>query len=198
MKRIFKLFFILILFYYIYYIIRYNFIWKDSFITVIELWLFKVVVGIIPMYILSSILLSVNFINDFIFKLFNRFKLFENKKALCLFFISFLCGTPTTSLIVKKAYLNKEISFKQASSIIGSCSFISFLFIVIMLNNKLFLIISISQIISSLILYSKFNHNIELYNNNNINENNVLNTINVIIEDLPMILLNSLVFFNIL
>ena len=193
MKRIVKLAFIFVLFYYIYYIIRYNFLWKESFINVIQLWLFKVVVGIIPMYILSSLLFSVNFINDFIFKLVKRFNLFENKKALCLFFISFICGTPTTSLIVQKAYLNNEISFRQAKNIISSCSFVSFLFVAIMLNNRLFFIITLSQIISSFIIYFKLSYNIEIYNNNNQDNNNILETINTIIDDLPLILLRILI-----
>lgn len=193
MKKIFKFFFILLVFYYIYYIIRYNFIWKESFIDTLELWLYKVVVGIIPMYVLSSLLFSLNFVNNFLFNLLSKLKLFENKKSLCLFFISFLCGTPTTSLIVSKAYLNKEISLKQARNIICSCSFVSFLFIAIMLNNKLFFIISLSQIISSLIIYFKLSHKIELYNNNNLTDISIFDTINSIIEDLPMILLKILI-----
>lgn len=193
MKKLLKIFFILLLFYYIYYIIRYNFIWKDTFINTLELWLYKVVVGIIPMYVLSSLLLSINFINDFLFNLFNKFKLFENSKALFLFLISFLCGTPTTSLIVSKAYVNQEISFKQARNIICSCSFISFLFLAIMLNNKLFFIISLSQIISSLIIYFKLSYKIELYNNNNTKHISMFDTINSIIEDVPIILLKILV-----
>lgn len=193
MKKLLKIFFILLLFYYIYYIIRYNFIWKDTFINTLELWLYKVVVGIIPMYVLSSLLLSINFINDFLFNLFNKFKLFENSKALFLFLISFLCGTPTTSLIVSKAYVNQEISFRQARNIICSCSFISFLFLAIMLNNKLFFIISLSQIISSLIIYFKLSYKIELYNNNNTKHISMFDTINSIIEDVPIILLKILV-----
>ena len=193
MKKIIKLIFLFILIYYIYFIIRYNSFWKESFIKTIELWLFKVVVSIIPMYVLSSLILSINFINEFVFKLINKFKLFENKKALCLFIISFICGTPTTSIIVNKSLNNNEITFKQAKNIIGSCSFVSFLFVAIMLNNKLFLIISLSQIISSFIIYVRLNYNINLYCNNNFKGNSLLNTVNTIIDELPMILLKILI-----
>ena len=61
------------------------------------------------------------------------------------------------------------------------------------LNNKLFFIISLSQIISSLIIYFKLSYNIELYNNNNTEHISIFDTINSIIEDIPMILLKILV-----
>ena len=192
MKKLFKFCFLLFCLFYIFFFIKNNIVWKNIFEDTISLWLFKVVVGIVPMYILSSIILSIGLINNFFFRLINRFKLFENKMAFNLFVVSFLCGTPTTSVIVKNAYLNKQISYKQASSIINSCSFVSFLFVSIMLNNKLFFIISISQIITSIIIYIINNHSINPFDGV-IYENNIFSTINTIIEDLPLILLRILV-----
>ena len=192
MKKLFKFCFLLFCLFYIFFFIKNNIVWKNIFEDTISLWLFKVVVGIVPMYILSSIILSIGLINNFFFKLINRFKLFENKMAFNLFVVSFLCGTPTTSVIVKNAYLNKQISYKQASSIINSCSFVSFLFVSIMLNNKLFFIISISQIITSIIIYIINNHSINPFDSV-IYGNNIFSIINTIIEDLPLILLRILV-----
>lgn len=79
------------------------------------------------MYVFSSILITIPFISKIFFNIFQPLKLFENQKALSLFTISFLTGNPTSTILVKKAYLNNEISLIQANNIIDSSSHISFL-----------------------------------------------------------------------
>ena len=79
------------------------------------------------MYVFSSILITIPFISKIFFNIFKPLKLFENQKALSLFTISFLTGNPTSTILVKKAYLNNEISLIQANNIIDSSSHISFL-----------------------------------------------------------------------
>ncbi len=192
MKKICRIFLVLLCFFYLLFFIENTNLWKETFINTTKLWLYKVVLGIIPMYLISSLLMSISFINNFIYNIFNKCKLFENKKALSLFIISFICGTPTTSILITKSYNNNEISYKQASSILFSCSFVSFLFLRIVLDTFTFWIISISQIITSIILYFINNHNIEL-NQSFDKEENIIETINDIINDLPLILLKILI-----
>ena len=128
-KKIIKFcFFILCLLEIIFFLIH-SFTWKNYFIDTVELWLYKVVVSIVPMYVFSSILITIPFISKIFFNIFKPLKLFENQKALSLFTISFLTGNPTSTILVKKAYLNNEISLIQANNIIDSSSHISFLFI---------------------------------------------------------------------
>ena len=189
-KKIIKFcFFILCLLEIIFFLI-YSFTWKNYFIDTVELWLYKVVVSIVPMYVFSSILITIPFISKIFFNIFKPLKLFENQKALSLFTISFLTGNPTSTILVKKAYLNNEISLIQANNIIDSSSHISFLFIILIFDKEIAIILIISQIIATLILYltkKRLNPNITNYKNNSI-----LNTVNDIIEDLPLVLLKIL------
>ena len=193
MKKFLKITLIILISYYVYFFLKNIVIWKEIFTNTINLWLFKVVVGIIPMYVLSSLLIGVGFINNFLFKIINKFKLFENKKAFDLFIVSFLCGTPTTSIITKESYLKNEITYKQASNIINNCSFISFLFLSMMLERKMFFIISSSQIIASISMYICTNHNVTKYNNAESTNYPIINIINTIIDELPIILLKILI-----
>lgn len=189
-RKIIKLiFFIFCLFEIIFFLIN-STLWKNCFNHTIELWLFKVVVAIAPMYILSSIILTMPFISRICFNILKPLRLFENQKALSLFIISFLTGNPTSTILVKKAYSNNEISLLQANNIIDSSSHISFLFIILMFEKKIAIILVFTQIIATIILYlfkKKVNPNIV-----NNKDDNILNTVNDIIEDLPTILLKIL------
>ena len=191
LKKIIKFCFLILCLLEIIFFLTHSFTWKKYFIDTIELWLYKVVVSIVPMYVFSSIIITIPFISKIFFNIFKPLKLFENQKALSLFTISFLTGNPTSTILVKKAYLNNEISLTQANNIIDSSSHISFLFIILMFTKKLAIILIIAQIIATLILYltkKRINPNIVNYKNNSI-----FNTINDIIEDLPLILLKILV-----
>lgn len=101
-KKIIKFcFFILCLLEIIFFLIH-SFTWKNYFIDTVELWLYKVVVSIVPMYVFSSILITIPFISKIFFNIFKPLKLFENQKALSLFTISFLTGNPTSTILVKR------------------------------------------------------------------------------------------------
>lgn len=198
-KKIFKLiYFILCLFYLVFFLLNSSF-WKDTFIETCELWLYKVIVGIIPMYIISSIIITLPIFSNLLFKILKPLKLFENQKALSIFLVSFLCGNPTTSILVSKAYNNNEITLEQANHILNSSSHISFLFIILFFEKEISIILISSQIISTLILYL-FYKNHSSHNPTN-STYNYLETINNIIEDLPLILLkilSSMIIINLI
>lgn len=189
-KKVIKFIFVLFIFVEIVFIFSFSNLWKESSIETIKLWLYKVVLSIVPIYILSSLLLAIPSITNFIFKFFRRFHFFENEKALMLFCLSFLTGSPTSSILVKKAYLNKEITLEQANKLFVSSSHVSFLFVFMIFEFKIAFILVISQIIASFILYF-FKANFSEYHSSGFT-NNILDTINLIIDDLPLMLLKIL------
>lgn len=190
MKKLINQLLIFCTLYYLYYFLTHTIIWKELFINTLNLWLYKVVLGIIPMFVLSNILLSLGFIKHS-FCLINNFHLFESKKALTIFIISFLCGSPSTSVLITKALSNNEITQKQAQAILNSCSFVSFLFLKIILTKDLFFIMLLSQIFTSFIVYYFNIRQIKNYNYIE-KDNNILNTINTLIDELPKLLLKIL------
>lgn len=189
-KKIFKvLIFFSLIFYLIFFLLN-STIWHNNLLLVLNLWLDKIVVGLIPMYIISSIIIGVPLFSNVLFKLIKRFNFFENSYALSIFLVSFLCGNPTTSILVNKAYENKMISLKQANHIIESSSHISFLFIILFFEKEISIILIISQIITTIIIYIFKKRKKEFVND--VTSFNLLNSVNNIIEDLPSILLKIL------
>lgn len=165
--------------------------WQMTSIYTIELWLYKVVLSIVPIYLLTSLLLVIKPINHFIYQIIKKYKLFENEKAFSLFIISYLTGNPTSCILIKKALNNNEISYEQANKLFRCCSHVSFLFVIMIFNNYIGIILIISQILTTLFLYlfkTKF-HEYSFFDNSI----NILDTVNNIIEDLPMILLKILI-----
>ncbi len=191
LKKLLKLGFFLICLLEILYFFIYQNVWQKAFIEVIELWLYKVVVAIVPMYILSSLLFCTPYFSKLIFKLVKPLKLFENQKALSLLLMSFLTGNPTSSVMIKKAFLKGLISKQQAERLLSSSSHISFLFIALFFKRQLAITLIIAQIMATLILYfAKKPLNPKIIGDE---KENSLDNINDIIEDLPLILLKILI-----
>ncbi len=195
LKKITKIIWFFILLLELCYFFTHSKLWYDLFIETTKLWLYKVVVAIIPMYILSSLILMVPFFSNVFYSLIKHLRLFENQKALSLFIISILTGNPTACILVKKAYLNKVISLNQANLIIKSSSHISLLFIVIFFKKDLAFIFLLSQILTTFILYI-ISARKKLFSPYTINiftsDNHFSDNINTIIEDIPLILLKIL------
>ncbi len=165
---------------------------KSIGLDVLELWLFKVILSIVPMYIFSMILSIYPLVSKFLYKICKFSLIFENEYAVSLFLISFLTGNPTSTILITKSLKNNNISLKQASLILNSCSYISPLFILLMLGYKIGLILLVSSFLSSLILYiikvTKFDQN-----KTTIKYPTFSNTINDTIETLPLVLLKILI-----
>ncbi len=195
LKKIFKY----LLFFILFFLFIYAFVYQLNVQTVIfqtiDLWFKKVIVSIIPVYIISSLIAGFPLLSCLLFKIIKKTNLFENQKALSLFLISFLTGNPTSVILITNSYKKNEITINQAKLLYSSSSFISPLFIFKMLNIKIALIIIISNLISSIIIYlvkaKKANltyYFLKIDNNINNFEDNIFN----IIDNLPNILLKIL------
>lgn len=153
-KKIFKFIFTLFLIYLLIYVFIFQNETKETIFNVIELWFTKVVIGILPVYVIGSLIMVFPLLSFLLFKVLKKLKLFENQKAISLFLISIIVGNPTSTILISNSYKNKEITLKQAKLIYGTCSYISPLFLLRILGLKLASTIILSQIISTVIIYT--------------------------------------------
>lgn len=91
---------------------------KDLIYEILNLWLTKVLVALLPFYILSNLLLQYPIISNFLYPILNKIMRFENKKACSLFLISFITGNPTSSILVINSVNNKEISTQEGNRLL--------------------------------------------------------------------------------
>lgn len=91
---------------------------KDLIYEILNLWLTKVLVALLPFYILSNLLLQYPIISNFLYPILNKIMRFENKKACSLFLISFITGNPTSSILVINSVTNKEISTQEGNRLL--------------------------------------------------------------------------------
>lgn len=152
-KKIFKTIAALFFLFLLLFIFIYQEKVKDSLFAVFDLWLTKVVVSILPMYIVSGLIIGFPILSTFLFKLIERFHLFENKKAFSLFLISMISGNPTSTILIINSYNNKEISLSQMKLLYSCCSFISPLFLFRIISHQFAWIILLSQIIATILIY---------------------------------------------
>jgi|GEM_PF-1076444 membrane protein len=152
-KKIFKTIAALFFLFLLLFIFIYQEKVKDSLFAVFDLWLTKVVVSILPMYIVSGLIIGFPILSTFLFKLIKRFHLFESKKAFSLFLISMISGNPTSTILIINSYNNKEISLSQMKLLYSCCSFISPLFLFRIISHQFAWIILLSQIIATILIY---------------------------------------------
>lgn len=160
------------------------------------LFLTKVLPFFLPMYIISKILINYNF-PVYISKLFN------NNIYVYILLISFISGSPNNAILIKDLLNKNIINIDEANKYI-KCSFFQnplFLYTMIsnIFNNKIAIIIIISQILSNIILYlikpikSKYTNIIKSISISDL----LVKTINESINILLYIYL-SIVLFNII
>lgn len=152
-KKIFKFIFTIFLIYLLIYVFIFQNETKETILSVIELWFTKVVISILPVYVIGSLIMVFPLLSFLLFKVFKKLNLFENQKAISLFLISIIVGNPTSTILISNSYKNKEVTLKQAKLIYGTCSYISPLFLLRILGLKLASTIILSQIISTIIIY---------------------------------------------
>lgn len=126
---------------------------RETIFTVIELWFTKVVISILPVYVIGSLIMVYPLLSFLLFRLIRKTTLFENQKALSLFLISMIVGNPTSTILIANSYKSNEISLKQAKLIYGTCSYISPLFLLRILESKLAITIILSQILTTTFIY---------------------------------------------
>lgn len=141
----------------------------------LDLWLNTLVPSMFPMFVLSDILISYNFIEyipnkivKFISKVFNI-----SKSSVLIIFLSLISGFPSNARTIRSACDNKTISIKEAEHLLLFNHFANPLFVVntigtIFLNNTYYgLVILFSHIISNFIIAIIFRKNNTLTNFNN-------------------------------
>ncbi len=152
-KKIFKLFFSILLLLWLLFVLVFKEDVKNCIFEVIDLWFTKVVISILPIYIVTSLIVGFPLLSTFFFKLIKRFNLFENTHAFSLFLVSIICGNPTSTILICNSYQKQNISYQQAKLLYGNCSFISFLFIMTVVDAPASSIIILSQILTTIFIY---------------------------------------------
>ena len=127
---------------------------KYTIYHICELWLFKVLLSIIPFYFLSNILVSFPFISKISYKILDKILHFESEKSCSLLLLATITGNPTSSFMVINAVKHQEISEKEGNRLLKCTVISSPLFIFSMLED-IGVIVYIIQIIVSFVLYYK-------------------------------------------
>lgn len=125
---------------------------KKIIFDILLLWLTKVLVSLLPFYILSNLLIQYPFISSILYPIFNGIMHFENKHACSLFFISFITGNPTSSILVINSVKNGEISINEGNRLLRCTVLSSPLFTITMCYPYGWYVL-ISQMIVSFLFY---------------------------------------------
>jgi len=159
---------------------------KQVIYEILSLWLNKVLVVLVPFYLLSNIFLSYPFVSKLIYPIFNKILHFENRKSCSLLLLCFISGNPTSSYLIIDSVSKKEISEKEGNRLLR-CSVLSSPIFTILLFGKIGYIVYFVQILVSLLLFKgkkKTNANFELHSNNS--------SLLKIIDDCPNVMLQIL------
>ncbi len=166
MSKILRLSVFLFLFYAVIIFLVYPHLTKEHIFDILELWLTKVLVSLLPFYILSNLLLQFPYISNILYPLLKRFMRFENKKACSLFLISFITGNPTSSILVINSVTNNEISINEGNRLLR-CTVLSSPLFTLTMTYPYGWYVYISQMIVSFIIYiigyKPFDKNLETF-----------------------------------
>lgn len=122
----------------------------------LALWVFRVYPPIFIFYILSSLIISLSFIQKRINNLFKFIK-FKSPRARIIFSMSFFLGNPATSALINENIINQHISLEDGNNLLCISSFLNPLFIIAFLtdafdNSKLTILVLFAHIFSNFIL----------------------------------------------
>lgn len=159
---------------------------KYTIYHICELWLFKVLLSIIPFYFLSNILVSFPFISKISYKILDKILHFESEKSCSLLLLATITGNPTSSFMVINAVKHQEISEKEGNRLLKCTVISSPLFIFSMLED-IGVIVYIIQIIVSFVLYYKKRVS-KTYRKNLISNNSIFE----ILDNAPYVMLSIL------
>lgn len=171
-----------------------NDIFINTFISTLNLWLYKVMPSIFTFYIIISVLIRFNILQKIfiIFRPLNKILKFESLNAFNLYITSIFIGNPGASNLIQKAFNSNEITYLDYKSLINNASFISPLFIFSIFPNNIFYstILFFMQIISSLIITCLYNKNNKVTSNINFKNTSNSNSIFIIFNNAINISLN--------
>lgn len=159
------------------------------------LWLTKVLLSLVPFYLISNLLLSFPFFSKLLYFPLTKIMHFENQKACSLFLLSFITGNPTSSILIINS-INHGISKKEGERLLKGAVLNSPLFTILMLPKPYGYFVYFIQILISTLFYI-FNKPKKLASSPVINDSNnncycgsksLLN----VIDDCPLVMINIL------
>lgn len=118
MHKIIKFFIFSFLIYTLFVFLWYPNLSKELIYDILELWLTKVLVSLLPFYLLSNLLLQYPFISKLLYPVLKKIFHFENQKSCSLFLISFITGNPTSSILVINSVKKEEISISEGNRLL--------------------------------------------------------------------------------
>ena len=167
---------------------------KQNIFDVFDLWLNKVLISLVPMFLLSNILISYPYISKILYPILDKILHFENERSCSLFILTVITGNPTSSILVIDSVEKNDISVSEGNRLLKCTILSSPLFIITMMGNYGYLIIIISIFVNMILFYKKnVNKN---YKKNIINNNSLLD----VIDRCPTVMLeilSSMVFITI-
>lgn len=145
MNNLKKILTIIILFFFLFLLFKYNYLLAKTTMDAVYLWLGKVFPNLFIMFILNDIIINTNllsFLNKGSNSLFN--KIFHtNGPALEAFLLSLFSGTPSSAFILKEMVQNGRLSLEDANKLIAYTYFPNPLFLYAILSlsfNKVIVI----------------------------------------------------------
>lgn len=164
---------------------------KNTILSTTKMWLNMVLPSISLSYIISSYVYNYDILSHFFYKCFKNLFHFENSKSASLYLISILIGEPSSTVLIKEAINNNEITLREGNRLMRFTSFISPLFLISMLEKRYFLFIIIGELVTSIIIA---NFSINTYQNETIvHKKKFFDVYFNIINNLPNILIGILI-----
>lgn len=164
---------------------------KNIILSTTKIWLNMVLPSISLSYIISSYVYNYDILSHFFYKYFKNLFHFENSKSASLYLISILIGEPSSTVLIKEAINNNEITLREGNRLMRFTSFISPLFLISMLEKRYFLFIIIGELVTSIIIA---NFSINTYQNETIvHKKKFFDVYFNIINNLPNILIGILI-----
>lgn len=153
----------------------------------LDLWLNKVLIALVPSYLISNLLLTYPLVSKILYYPLNKIMHFENQKACSLFLLTFISGCPTSSFLIIES-TNKGISTEESIRLLKGACLNSPLFTITIVPKPYGYLIYFIQIIISSFFYII---NKPKKKQNTINLENNYDLLNII-DNCPSVMLNIL------
>lgn len=125
---------------------------KNIIYDTLYLWLTKVLLSLVPFYLISNLLLSFPFFSKLLYSPLTKIMHLENQKACSLFLLSFITGNPTSSILIINS-INHGISKKEGERLLKGAVLNSPLFTILMLPKPFGYFVYFIQILVSTFFY---------------------------------------------
>lgn len=162
---------------------------KTTITEVLTLWLTKVLVSLVPFYLVSNLLVQFPFVSKILYFPLNKIMHFENQKACSLFLLSFITGNPTSSFLIITS-IDQGISKQEGMRLLKGAVLNSPLFTIVMMPKPYGYLVYFIQVFVSIFLYiiNKPKQEIALAQANKTNISSII----TIIDNCPNVMLSIL------